>query len=103
MSKFHLNRTVNEPGNAVLRKLRELEKLVAPSTQNEELGAWRYKPSAGQFLVRKNTKNIIFRESEHYASLVWRPTAKKVLSGGSCTYEPYPLHNNSDFYQFLTS
>jgi len=31
LSKFHLNRTVNEPGNAILRKLCELEKLVAPS------------------------------------------------------------------------
>jgi len=34
LSKFHLNLTVNEPGNAVLRKLREPEKLVAPSAQN---------------------------------------------------------------------
>jgi len=40
LSKFHLNRTVNEPRNAVLQKLRELEKLVAPSAQNQEGGAW---------------------------------------------------------------
>jgi len=26
LSKFHLNRTVNKPGNAVLQKLHKLEK-----------------------------------------------------------------------------
>jgi len=31
LSKFHQNRTGNEPGNAVLQKLHKLEKLVAPS------------------------------------------------------------------------
>jgi len=41
LSKFHQNRTVNESGNAVLRKLRELEKLVAPSAQNQTTGARR--------------------------------------------------------------
>jgi len=39
MSKFHLNQTVNEPGNAVLRKLRKLEKMVAPRAQ--KWGRWR--------------------------------------------------------------
>ena len=34
LSNFHLNRTVNKLGNAVLRKLHELEKYVAPSAQN---------------------------------------------------------------------
>jgi len=38
-SKFHLNRTVNELGNAVLRKLRKLEKSMAPSAQ--KIRAWR--------------------------------------------------------------
>jgi len=33
LSKFHLKWTVNEPENAVLRKLREPKKLVAPSAQ----------------------------------------------------------------------
>jgi len=33
LSKFHLNRTVNEPENAVLGKLRKLKKMVAPITQ----------------------------------------------------------------------
>jgi len=41
LSKFHLNRRVNESGNAVLRKLREPEKLVAPSAQNQTTGARR--------------------------------------------------------------
>jgi len=102
MSKFHLNQTVNEPENAVLQKLREPEKLVAPSARNQEPVAWRYKPSAGRFLVCKITENNVFRESEHHASLVWRLAAKRVPPGGSCTYEPYPLHKNSDIHQFLT-
>jgi len=34
LSKFNLNRTVNETRNVVLRKLREPEKLVASSAQN---------------------------------------------------------------------
>jgi len=41
MSKFYLNRTVNEPGNAVLRKLRKLEKWWRLAPKNEEGGAWR--------------------------------------------------------------
>jgi len=39
LSKFHLNRIVNESGNAVLRKLRKPEKFVARSVQKIE--AWR--------------------------------------------------------------
>ena len=39
LSKFQLNHTVNEPQNAVLQKLRRLEKLVAPNTQKS--GTWR--------------------------------------------------------------
>jgi len=31
LSKFHLNQTVNESENAVLRKLRKPEKMVAPN------------------------------------------------------------------------
>jgi len=31
LSKFHLNRTVNESGNTILQKLRKLEKFVVPS------------------------------------------------------------------------
>ena len=92
LSKFHLNRTVNESGNAVLQKLHEPEKLVAPSAQNQEHGAWRYKPSVGRFLFPENTKNSIFHESEYHASLVWRLAAKWVPPGGSCTCEPYVLH-----------
>jgi len=42
LPKFHLYQTVNEPGNAVLWKLHELEKLVAPSAQNQMTGARRH-------------------------------------------------------------
>jgi len=31
LSKYHLNRTVNEPANVVSRKLRKLEKFLVPS------------------------------------------------------------------------
>jgi len=40
MSKFHLNRTVNEPRNAVLRKLRKPKKWWRLVPKNEESGAW---------------------------------------------------------------
>jgi len=50
-------------------------KMVAPSTQNQEGGAWRDYTTAGRFLSRENTKNNIFRESEHHTSLVWRLAA----------------------------
>jgi len=39
LSKLHLNRTVNVPGNAVLQKLHRLEKMVAPNAQ--KWGIWR--------------------------------------------------------------
>jgi len=39
LSKFHLNRTVNELGNAILQKLCKPEKFVAPSAQ--KIKAWR--------------------------------------------------------------
>jgi len=58
---------------------------VAPSAKNQELGSWQYKPSFGRFLFRENTKNKIFRESEHHASLVWRLAANWVPLGGSCS------------------
>ena len=38
LSKFDLNQMVNEPKNGVLRKVRELEKMVAPSPESK---AWR--------------------------------------------------------------
>jgi len=41
LSKFHLNRTVNEPENAVLRKLRKLEKWWRLAPKSEEGSAWR--------------------------------------------------------------
>jgi len=93
LPKFHLNRTVNKAGNAVLRKLRRLEKSVAPGGMQLALGG---------SCSTKSTKNSVFRELKHHASLVWRLAAKWVPPGGSCTCEAYPIHNNSDFHQFLT-
>jgi len=39
-SKFHLNRTVNKPGNAILGKLHKLEKWWRLAPRSEESGAW---------------------------------------------------------------
>jgi len=57
LPKFHLNRTVNEAGNAVLWKLRRLEKSVAPGGM---------KLASGGCCSTKSTKNSVFRESEHH-------------------------------------
>ena len=72
---FHLNRTVNEAGNVGLRKLHRLEKSMAPGGM---------KLASGGSCSTKSTKNSIFRESEHYASLVWRLAANRLPPGGSC-------------------
>ena len=60
LSKFHPNRTVNEPGNAVLRKLRKPEKVVAPSTQK-----WKVAPGGTVLALSgsccaKSTKTTFF-------------------------------------------
>jgi len=44
LPKFHLNRTVNKAGNAILQKLRRPEKIG---------GAWRHETSAGGFLFHE--------------------------------------------------
>jgi len=75
LPKFHLNQTVNELRNVVLRKLCKLEKRWRLAPRNQEPGAWRYKTSGWQILFRKNMKNSVFHESEHHASLVWRLAA----------------------------
>ena len=75
LSKFHLNRTVNKAENAVLRKLRRLEKLMAP-------GGMKLAPSGS--CSTKSTKNSVFRQSEHHASLVWRLAVTNVPPGGFC-------------------
>jgi len=61
LPNFHLNRTVNELGNAVLRKL-----------QTRKIGgAWRHETSARQYLLRENTKNIVFCE-QNTTLITWR-------------------------------
>ena len=57
---------VNEPGNAVLRKLCEPEKLVAPSGT---------KPPPGSYCCAKSTKNSIFvnQNTTHLWCGAWQP------------------------------
>jgi len=43
--------------------------------RSEEGGAWWDYSTVGRFLFRENTKNSVFCESEHHASLVWRLVA----------------------------
>jgi len=69
LSKFHLNQTVNKPGNPVLQKLHRLEKWWHLVPRSQEPGAWRYKTSARQYLLRKNMKNSIFVNKTPHASL----------------------------------
>jgi len=69
LSKFHLNRTVNELGNAILRTPANQKKVVAPSAQK-----WKVTPSGtvlppGGPCCAKSTKNSIFREPEHPSQL----------------------------------
>jgi len=47
LSKFQLNRTVNEPENAILWKLRRLEKSMAPNAQ--KLGTCTYSTNSRIF------------------------------------------------------
>jgi len=101
LSKFHLNRTVNEAGNAVLRKLRRLEKSMSP-------GGMKLAPGGSG--STKSTKTAFF--VYHHASLVWRLAVTNVPPGDSCcsrnlniflcTCELQPFHNNSEFNQFMT-
>jgi len=63
LSKFHQNRTVNESGNAVLRKLRKLENFVAPSAQkieNQSLAPGSIEATPGSSCCAKSTKNSFF-------------------------------------------
>ena len=61
LSKFYLNQTVNEPGNAVLRKLRKTEKKRWRLTpRNKEGGAWRDYTTAGRFLFCKKYRKHRF-------------------------------------------
>ena len=84
LPKFHLNWTVNEMGNAVLKKLRELQKLwcLAPKIRKVAPGGTILLPGGSCFA--KNMKNNVFPESDHHTSLVWCLTAKWVPPSGSC-------------------
>jgi len=60
LSKFHLNRTINEPKNAILKKLREPKKLVAPSAQNSSLAPGGTNPAPGGSCSAKIRKIVFF-------------------------------------------
>ena len=98
LSKFHLNRTVNEPGNAVLWKLRKLEKWWRHGL---EVRRWRlarlnYRPTVP--VARKVQKTVFFVNRTPHTSLVWRLAANWVPPGGSCfsrNPEILPLHLRS--------
>jgi len=68
---------VNEPENAVLRKLRKLEKWWRLAPRSEEGGAWRDQTTARRFLLCEKYKTL-------RTYLVWRLAAKWVPLGGSC-------------------
>ena len=53
LSKFHLNRMVNELENAMLRKLRKLERKDGLAPKREEGGAWWDYTTVGQFLLHE--------------------------------------------------
>jgi len=85
LSKFHLNRTVNEPENLVLWKLRKPEKWwrLTPRSEDVAPGGTELAPCGS--CSAKNTKNSIFRESEHHTSLLWHLAANWMPPGGSCS------------------
>jgi len=72
LPQFHLNRTVNEPGKAVLRKLRKLEKWLRLAPRSEDVAPDGTELAPGGTCSAKITKNSIFRESKHHTSLIWR-------------------------------
>jgi len=72
LSKFHLNRTVNELGNVVLRKPRKLEKWWCLALRNQEPGAWQYKTSAWWFMLREKYEKQHFFMKRIPARIAWR-------------------------------
>jgi len=62
LSKFHLNRTVNESGNAVLKTLCRLEKQWRIEPKSQEPGACGIELAPGDSCYTKNMNNIIFHE-----------------------------------------
>ena len=109
LSKFHLNRTVNELENQFHENCTNQKNWwrLAPRIRRLAPGGTKLPPGGTKlpldgYCCAKSMKNNIFRESTHHAPLVWRLAANWVPPGGSCTCEPCLLHNNSDFIQFTT-
>jgi len=55
LSKVHLNRTVNKPGNAILRKLRKPEKWWRLAPKSEDVAPGRTELAPGSYYSVKNT------------------------------------------------
>ena len=75
LPKFHLNRTVNESENAVLQKLRKLEKLVAPSARISSLEPGSTKLLLGGSCSAKIRKTTFFmnQNTTHHWYGAWLP------------------------------
>jgi len=85
LPKFHLNPTVNESGNAILRKLHRPGKLVAPDSM---------KSASGDTYSRKHEKHH-FSVTEHHthrlATTLYRQAVHTVLEKSQIF--PAPVKN----------
>jgi len=75
LPKIHLNRTVNESGNAVLQKVRRPGKLVAPSARISSLATGGTKLPSGGSCSAKIRKTAFFmnHNTTHHWYGAWRP------------------------------
>ena len=75
LPKFHLNRTVNESGNAVLRKLRRPGKLVAPSARisSPAPGGTKLPPGGSSSAKIQKTAFFVNQNTTHHLYGAWRP------------------------------
>jgi len=75
LPKFHLNRTVNESAIVVLRKLRRLGKLVAPSAIISSLapGGTKLPPGGSCFAKIRKIAFFVNQNTTHHWYGAWRP------------------------------
>jgi len=96
LSKFHLNRTVNESRIVVLQKLRKPEKMVAPSAhKSRRLRLAVQNRHLAVPVPQKVQKKTFFVNRTPCTSLVWRLAANWVSLDGSCSFRnptTLPLH-----------
>jgi len=72
LSKFYLNRTINEPRNVVLQKLRKLENWRRLAPKNQEPRAWQYKTSTWRFLLHEMYEKQRFFMKRTPTRIAWR-------------------------------